>query len=212
MSCRAWGTRIEVIRSGVLAYAELARLRAGRPVRAPADASALRAEVPCAARPPRAAPPLGLAWPARRCASCLCSDLDMLAVAPPLRRQRDAPWRAALLSVVHARTGLPTRILAITTVVCRWRASVVPAKPWVGVRWRDLCGAEERRTRGRARSAHPHLTRRDCSSTANAVSGASFATGYESEHRRGPGAKRRALHHERCRTPTRGFARSSVRK
>ena len=162
---------------------ERARLRVGRSARA---SLAPRPFGPgsCAARDPRAAPPLGLALPARRCASSPMLDLDMLAVAPPLGRRHDAPRVAPLLGAVHARLSLPTRSLAITTVVCRWRASVVPAKPWVGVRWRDLCGAEERRSRGRARSALRLLTRRDCSSAANAVSVASFATGHESEHHR----------------------------
>jgi len=208
MNCRAWATRTEVVGLTLSAQGERARLRMGRPVRAPAVASTLRAEVPCAARAPRAAPPLGLAWPVSTCGRCLCSDLDMLAVAPPLRRRRDAPWVAALLGAVHARPSLPTLSLAGTTVARLRVASVSRAKPWVGVRWRDLCGAEERSTRGRARSAHPDLTRRDCSSAASA---ASFATGHECEHRRGVGPTGRPLHHERHRIPTRGFARSRSR-
>jgi len=63
------------------------------------------------------------------------------------------PRRPALLGACHSHQDLRTRSLAGTTVACRWNTSVVPAKPWVGVRWRDLCGAEERKTRGRARSA-----------------------------------------------------------
>src|SRR5207344_62431 len=55
-------------------------------------------------------------------------------------------------------------------------------------------------------SAHRVLTRRDCSSAANAVSAASFATGHETEHRREPGAQRRAAAFERRRIPARGFA------
>jgi len=62
---------------------------------------------------------------------------------------------------------------------------------------RDFWGAEERRARGRARSAHRLLTRRDCPSETNAVSAASFATGHEPEYRRGVGAKRRPPQHER---------------
>jgi hypothetical protein len=50
------------------------------------------------------------------------------------------------------------------------------------------------------------LTRRDCSSAANAVSVASFATGHEAEHRREPVAQRRAAAFERRRIPARGFA------
>ena len=196
------------MRTACVTENERARLRVGRPVRAPAGASARWAEVPCAARPPRAAPDLALARPASICGRCLRSELDILAVAPPLGRRRDAPWQAALLGAVHARTGLPTRSLAGTTAARRRHAWVMPAKPWAGVRWRDLCGAEERRSRGRARSALRDLTRRDCSSGATVGSAESFATGHESEHRRGSGAKRRARHHERHRTPARGFARS----
>jgi hypothetical protein len=55
-------------------------------------------------------------------------------------------------------------------------------------------------------SAQRVLTRRDCLSAANAVSEASFATGHETEYRRGPFAQRRAAASERRRIPTRGFA------
>ena len=62
-------------------------------------------------------------------------------------------------------------------------------------------------------SAHRVLTRRDCSSAANAVSVASFATGHEAEHHRGPFAQRRAAASERRRIPTHGFAsRESSRR
>ena len=61
-------------------------------------------------------------------------------------------------------------------------------------------------------SALPFLPRRDCSSAANAVSEASFATGHETEHRRGPFAQRRAAASERRRTPTRGFASLDTRQ
>jgi hypothetical protein len=46
----------------------------------------------------------------------------------------------------------------------------------------------------RAQRALKHLTRVDCSSTTNAVSGASFDAGHETEHRKGSGAKRRTPH------------------
>jgi hypothetical protein len=46
----------------------------------------------------------------------------------------------------------------------------------------------------RATRALQHLTRRDCSSAANAVSEASFSAGHETEHRKGSGAKRRTPH------------------
>jgi hypothetical protein len=55
-------------------------------------------------------------------------------------------------------------------------------------------------------SALRDLTRRDCPSAANAVSVASFATGHETEQRRGPFAQRRAAAFERRRILARGFA------
>ena len=58
-----------------------------------------------------------------------------------------------------------------------------------------------------ARASAPRvLTRRDCSSAANAVSVASFATGHETEQRREPFAQRRAAAFERRRIPARGYA------
>ena len=56
-----------------------------------------------------------------------------------------------------------------------------------------LCGAEERRACGLARSANRHQTRRDCSSAAAAGRVASFATGRKTEHHRAVGAQRRPL-------------------
>jgi hypothetical protein len=49
-------------------------------------------------------------------------------------------------------------------------------------------------------------TRRDCPSATTGGSEASFATGHETEHRREPGAQRRAAAFERRRIPARGFA------
>ena len=73
----------------------------------------------------------------------------------------------------------------------------------------DICGAEERKTHGRARSALQPLTRRDCLSVATAGRVASFSAGHEAEHRREPLAQRGAAASERRRTPARGFARSA---
>jgi hypothetical protein len=116
-------------------------------------------------------------------ASRLCSELDMLAVAPPLGRRRDAPQRArppaALREPPWPAIGMPRS--------CR------QSRGWVCA-GSDICGAEERSARGRARSAQRVLTRRDCPSAANEVSVASFATGHETEYRRGVGAKRRPPH------------------
>jgi hypothetical protein len=54
---------------------------------------------------------------------------------------------------------------------------------WAGA----IGGGEQRRAGVGARSAHPPLTRRHCSSTANAVSGASLATRPRTEQRSGVG-------------------------
>jgi len=70
----------------------------------------------------------------------------------------------------------------------------------------DICGAEERKTHGRARSALQPLNRRDCLSATTAGSEASFSAGHAAEHRREPGAQRRAAASERRRIPARGFA------
>ena len=60
----------------------------------------------------------------------------------------------------------------------------------------------------RAKRALRALTRPDCSSGANVVSEASFATGRETEYRRGPEAQRRAAAFERRCIPAPGFAGS----
>jgi len=76
------------------------------------------------------------------------------------------------------------------------RALVVLAKPWSGVR-RQRRGAALRtaeRMAARAQRALQHLTRVDCSSTANAVSGASFDAGHVIEDRKGVGPQGRPLH------------------
>jgi len=67
------------------------------------------------------------------------------------------------------------------------------AKPWSGVRRQRHCAAlsTAERMAARAQRALQHLTRVDCPSTANAVSGASFDAGHAIEERKGSGAKRR---------------------
>src|SRR5262245_36825643 len=95
---------------------ERARLRVDRPERATAGASALRAEVPCAARALRAAPPLALAR-ARRC------------------------WRsAAALGARHARRRAALRRVAMPLSALRCSApskrararppAALQARPW----------------------------------------------------------------------------------
>ena len=93
------------------------------------------------------------------------------------------------------------------------KATVVPAKPWVGVRRQ-----RHMRRRG-AQGSWPRAPARSCSDSsrlferiANAVSEASFATGHETEHRREPFAQRRAAAFERRRIPARCCcSRSTVR-
>jgi hypothetical protein len=58
----------------------------------------------------------------------------------------------------------------------------------------------------RAQRAIPPLTRVDCSSTANEVSGASFDAGHAIEERKEVGPSGPTAAHERRRTPGRGFA------
>src|SRR5262245_38997682 len=114
---------------------------AGRYALRPAPSAARR--VPCAARLTRAAPPLALARAQRCCAAPLRSELDMLAVAPPLARRRDAPRKAALLGAAHARTGLRTRGFARCSEVFvdepHERCCAAG-----GTRWGRLCGGEKR--------------------------------------------------------------------
>ena len=94
------------------------------------------------------------------------------------------------------------------------RATVVPAKPWVGVRRQRHCAAP--RSTGlvaaRAQRALRHLTRRDCPSAANEVSEASFAAGHETEHRRGVGPKGRPPHTSAGACPPAALPRSPRQK
>ena len=140
------------------------------------------------------------------------------AVAAYARTSTCSPSRRRLGGVAMPLGGL--RCSAPSTRARACPPAVLRTPPWYadGVpRWcsqsrgrvcagSDICGAEERRARGRARSAQRLLTRRDCSIVANAVSEESFATGHEHEYRRGPGAQRRAAASERRRIPARGFA------
>ena len=84
-----------------------------------------------------------------------------------------------------------------------------PAKAWPGRAQRFVWSAEERRARGRARSALRQLTCRGCLSGANAVRAASSAAGHETEHRREVDAQRRPRSPKRCARPGRAFAATS---
>ena len=70
----------------------------------------------------------------------------------------------------------------------------------------DICGAEERRARGRARERATCSDSSRLSERSGPGSEASFATGHEAEHRREPFAKRRAAASERRCTRAAGFA------
>src|SRR6185503_16525282 len=85
-----------------------------------------------------------------------------------------------------AHRAAPPRCLSTNT-------SVPLAKPWVGVRRQRHCAAlrSAERMVARAQCALPHLTRVDCSSTANEVSAASFDAGHAIEHRKGVGPQGR---------------------
>ena len=169
------------------------------------------ARVPCAARLPRAAPDLALAWPARCCATS-----PMLGARHPRRRAASGGARCP-------SGGLRCSAPSMRAQACP--PAALRPRPWHAVRRTPRCvrkavgGCASAATyaaprnagrHGRARSALRALTRRDCSSAANAVSGASFATGRELEYRREPFAQRRAAAFERRRIPARGFACSGL--
>jgi hypothetical protein len=119
--------------------------------------------------------------------------------APPSALRCSPPHKSPPPDTAH-RAAPPRRSSAHTSVHRQSRGRVCAGS--------DICGAEERKPRGRARRALRVLTRRDCSSVESAANEASFATGHEAEHRREPVAQRRAAAFERRRIPARGFARS----
>ena len=81
--------------------------------------------------------------------------------------------------------------LALTGVATGGEPMPCPHRCALGSPQRALRGAEERRTRGRARSALRDPTRRGCLSAVSAANGASSATGHAAEYRRAVGAQRR---------------------
>ena len=172
---------------------------------------------------PRAIPRRGSDVPPRLAGGVRCDARATRAAAMPLAaalnapllhgfspvrrlRQRTAPRVAALLAGSYSpRQGTAPGPATRSSCSCTHAAVARQSRGRVCA-GSDICGAEQRRTHGRARSALQRLTRGDCSSAANAVSEASFATGHEIEQRREPGAKRRAAASERRHTPGRGFA------
>ncbi len=102
------------------------------------------------------------------------------------RRARARPARPAMLGCADARRRPPARPCAasggVRRVACTRRGVAG------GARWGRLWSGEQRRRGGGARSAHRELTRRGCSSAANAVSEASSAARPRAEQRSAVGA------------------------
>jgi hypothetical protein len=112
------------------------------------------------------------------------------------------PWRAGLPLVLlrfsppHKSPAPDTAHRAAPPTCSSTKVSVVLAEPWSGVRRQRHCAAlsTAERMAARAQRALQHLTRVDCSSIANAVSGASFDAGHAIEERKGVGPQGRPLH------------------
>jgi len=174
--------------------------RGGRyPVGAPTGSVGLAGRLRCDARATRAAAmPLAAAL-----------NAPLLHGFSPVRRprQRTSPCAAALLAAPQvAATGhrpprSNARGVSRGTPRCIGKAvgGCASAATSAAPRTAGLVAA-------RAQRALQHLTRGDCSSIANEVSVASFATGHENEDRREPLAQRGAAAAERRRIPARGFA------
>ena len=154
-----------------------ARLRVGRPVRATAGASALRAEVPWRGSPARGR--LSRRSPSHRRGPTLLRRRALHArssTCSPSRRAWAArcPWRL--------RCSAPTKRARPAHPQPCWHhggmpmaRSVVLAKPWVGVRWRDLCGAEERRAGEAARAVGDASATHCLSSERSGAASAAYA-------------------------------------
>ena len=172
--------------------------------------ASLRRALATTERGPRAVPRRGSECAAPRCArgALRCSfreggcgtavaalNAPQLNGSSPVRRlwRRTAPLSTALLAGPYSpRRGTapgPARRLWLSST----NTSVVLAKPWSGVRRQRHCAAlsTAERMAARAQRALQHLTRVDCPSTANAVSGASFDAGHAIEHRKGVGPQGR---------------------
>jgi hypothetical protein len=102
---------------------------------------------------------------------CLCPG------SPP-------PMRAAAVLPAALRARCALRRKGLST------ATAVSAQAGVGQGLGRTCGVEQRRASGRACThAHPHLTRAQCLSKANAVSEASLGAGQKAEQRRAVGER-----------------------
>jgi hypothetical protein len=165
-------------------FVRLARRGARYPRRAPTVAVGATRRLRCGARGTRAAAmPLASGAPA-----------PLLHGFSPVR-----PWRAGLPLVPlrssprHKSPTPGTAHRAAPLAVVVNETSVHRAKPRAGVRRQRHCAALRTagRMAARAQRAHPHLTRVDCPSTANKVSGVSFDEGHAIEDRKGVGLQGR---------------------
>jgi hypothetical protein len=101
-------------------------------------------------------------------------------------RKETGAWRASSPpSAGQVAGSMPATCLLLP------QRTVLSCKAVGGCVWVRVCGGEQRRVRGGARSAPRDLTRRGCSSAANAVRAASSATRPEPEQRSAVGPKGR---------------------
>jgi len=161
-------------------------------------------------RGPRAVPRRGSDCAAPRCArgSLRCSlreggcdaarsgaeraTASWLLAGPPPAAPDFPSLRCAPRRPRFAPTGYRPRAMRRSGCSSR-NTSVVLAKPWSGVRRQRHCAAlrSAERMAARAQRALQHLTRVDCPSATNEVSGASFDAGHAIEHRKGVGPQGR---------------------
>jgi hypothetical protein len=131
-----------------------------------------------------------VSWPRRKThfAHCVRSVQTVATSQMTTRAAREAT-SPVLLGAPQARSSLPERAFAGVSWVFATRNTSAAARrvvPGGG----DLCGGEERRPSGGARSALRRLTRRNCLSGVSAANAVSFATRLKAEHRSGVGATR----------------------
>jgi hypothetical protein len=124
-----------------------------------------------------------------RCALCAQTVAASQLTKRSLRSRRPRPCAARRRR--NRRRRVPPAATS-TTWGLRQACHDVGGKGSAGRAAARMGGAEKRRARGRARTrALRQLTRRICLSAESAANEASYATGHETEHRRGVGARRR---------------------
>ena len=183
--------RVAVVHGGLFVEA----VQQGRgPVRAGPLAQTIGLARRCAPRPLRCS----VAWPAAKLAPLTCVRCART-IAASQKTMRACGARPVALRFSGASRFAPgparpdPRPCPHHRGTREPRTTVVSARLWVGPRGGEYRDAREAQLlRPRAAGALRDLTHRDCSSTANAVSGASSAVGRRSEHRRGRAAERRA--------------------